>query len=523
MTCPQSNSKPSLRCAIYTRKSSNDGLELDFNSLDAQRDSAEAYIRSQAGQEWVCLPDQYDDGGYSGGNLERPALKRLMADIEAGKIDCVVIYKIDRLSRSLLDFTRLMETLEKHHVSFVSVTQQFNTANSMGRLMLNVLLSFAQFEREIISERTRDKIAATRRKGKWTGGHPILGYDIDRTSPGGSKLRVNEDEAQRVRDIFHLYLKHGSMLSVAKILNSRGWHTKAWTTKKGRELGGKEYTKNAIFKLLRNQLYLGKVTYKDEIYEGEHEAIVPQDLWNKVQAQLQHNGRTGGAEVRNKYGAILKGIIRCVPCNSVMNHSYSRSGNRRYRYYVCGSAQQKGWHTCPSKSVPAPDMEQFVLDQIRCIGHDPAIIAETLKQAQEYHKTRRGELEREQRMTKRELHDSEQALSTTTDTGRLSDLHDFIRLAERRLTEMYEEIKVLDNDSIDEATVRTALADFDTLWSALIPRQQHRLMQLLIDRVEYDGRDGTVRVIFRPTGIRALVDEHTRRSAGLIEDTGEAA
>ena len=189
---------PAVRCAVYTRKSTEEGLEQEFNSLDAQREAAEAYIASQRGVGWTCLPDRYDDGGYTGGNMDRPALKRLMADIEAERVDCIVVYKVDRLSRSLLDFAKLMETLEKHRVSFVSVTQQFNTTSSMGRLTLNILLSFAQFEREIISERTRDKIAAARRKGKWSGGRPILGYDVD---PRGGRLMVNEEEAARARAI----------------------------------------------------------------------------------------------------------------------------------------------------------------------------------------------------------------------------------------------------------------------------------------------------------------------------------
>src|SRR4051812_39590296 len=197
--------KPTVRCAIYTRKSTEEGLEKEFNSLDAQRESGEAFIKSQIHEGWSCLPENYDDGGFTGGNMERPALRRLLADIEAGRIDCVVVYKVDRLSRSLLDFARMMEVFDKHRISFVSVTQQFNTTHSMGRLTLNILLSFAQFEREIISERTRDKIAATRRKGKWSGGLPVLGYDVDER---GTRLLVNEDEAARVRAIFALYLEH---------------------------------------------------------------------------------------------------------------------------------------------------------------------------------------------------------------------------------------------------------------------------------------------------------------------------
>jgi site-specific DNA recombinase len=205
---------PLVRCAIYTRKSTEEGLEQEFNSLDAQRESAEAFIRSQTHEGWTCLPDRYD-GGFTGGNMERPALQRLLADIRAGKVDCVVTYKVDRLSRSLLDFARMMETFERHRVSFVSITQQFNSATSMGRLVLNVLLSFAQFEREIIAERTRDKMAATRRKGKWSGGTPVLGYDLDSR---GRRLHVNADEAERVRAIFALYLEHQALLPVVQEL-----------------------------------------------------------------------------------------------------------------------------------------------------------------------------------------------------------------------------------------------------------------------------------------------------------------
>ena len=248
----------SVRCAVYTRKSTEEGLEKEFNSLDAQRESGEAYIKSQLHEGWECLPEKYDDGGFTGGNLERPALKRLMNDIEEGKIDCVVVYKVDRLSRSLLDFARLMETFDKHRIAFVSVTQQFNTASSMGRLVLNVLLSFAQFEREIISERTRDKIAAARRKGKWSGGMPLLGYDLAATE---SKLVINSSEAEQVRTIFDLYLEHQGLISVVTELDRLGWKNKQWTTRKGVLRGGKNFTKTSLYKLLTNVVYTGRQRY----------------------------------------------------------------------------------------------------------------------------------------------------------------------------------------------------------------------------------------------------------------------
>jgi site-specific DNA recombinase len=346
-----------VRCAIYTRKSTEEGLDQEFNTLDAQRESGEAYIVSQRHEGWECLPDRYDDGGFTGGNMDRPALRRLMVDIEAGKVDCVIVYKVDRLSRSLLDFARIMETFDRHNVSFVSVTQQFNTSTSMGRLVLNVLLSFAQFEREIISERTRDKIAAARRKGKWSGGMPLLGYNVD---PQGSKLVVNEREADRVRAIFDLYAEHQSLLAVVAELDERGWVNKRWTTKKGIERGGKRFTKTSLHKLLTNVTYIGKLRYKDEVHDGEHEAIVSTVAWQQVQSLLSRNGRTGGAAVRNKFGALLKGILHCSACGTAMSPTHStKNGNKRYRYYVCTNAQKRGWHNCPSKSIPAGEIERF--------------------------------------------------------------------------------------------------------------------------------------------------------------------
>jgi site-specific DNA recombinase len=315
-----SRTNGTIRCAIYTRKSTDEGLEQEFNSLDAQRESAEAYIASQRHEGWVCIPDRFDDGGFTGGNMERPALKRLFAGIEAGDIDCVVVYKVDRLSRSLLDFARMMELFDKHAVSFVSVTQQFNTTSSMGRLTLNILLSFAQFEREIISERTRDKMSAARRKGKWVGGMPVLGYDVD---PKGGKLIVNEDEAVQVRGMYQLYLEQRAMIPVVQEIDRCGWQTKRWTTKKGQERGGKPFTKNSLFRLLTNVIYTGKVDYKGTIYNGEHNGIVDVDLWQRVQDALRRNGSTGGKEVRNKYGALLKGLLYCAPCGTGMVHTYS--------------------------------------------------------------------------------------------------------------------------------------------------------------------------------------------------------
>jgi site-specific DNA recombinase len=437
-----------------------------------------------------------------------------MKDVEAGKIDCVVVYKVDRLSRSLLDFAKMLEVFERHQVAFVSVTQQFNTTTSMGRLMLNVLLSFAQFEREMISERTRDKIAATRRKGKWTGGMPLLGYDVHDT-----KLVVNEEEASRVRQVFELYLEHQSLLAVVAELDQRGWSTKHWTTRKGTDRGGKPFTKTSLHKLLTNITYTGKLKYKDEIHEGEHVAIVGSDLWQQVQSVLSRNGRTGGSAVRNKFGALLKGILHCVPCGCAMSPTHStKGGTKRYRYYVCTGAQKRGWHACPSKSIPAGEIERFVVDQLRSIGRDPALVRETVAQAQSQWESQGMAFEAELRGLQRDLVDwngevrrlLEQIAPDDTDTpatARLADLQERIRGAERRATETRQQAIALSRSTVDESEVAAVMAKFDPIWDSLTPSEQARVVQLLVERVDYDGSTGNVSTTFHPGGIKTLADE----------------
>ena len=508
--------RSTIRCAIYTRKSTDEGLDQDFNSLDAQREAAENFIKSQREEGWLCLPERYDDGGFSGGNMERPALKRLLTDIEAGKIDCIVVYKVDRLSRSLLDFTRLMETLDRHNVSFVSVTQQFNTTHSIGRLTLNILLSFAQFEREIISERTRDKIAAMRRKGKWSGGVPMLGYDV---APDGGKLLANEAEAAQVRTIFELYLKHQALVATVKELDTRGWTTKSWTTRKGRERVGRLFTKSSLFKLLTNIIYLGKITLGREVFEGEHPAIVDAQVFRRAQALLRRNGRSGGKHVRGRFGALLKGLVHCVPCDCSMVHNHttrnSNGATKRYRYYVCLNAQKRGWHNCPSKAVPAAELEKFVVDQIRCIGKDSALLAETIRQTHTQGQKQVAEVETEKDRLEQELirldaklrRLASKAGETDEATNEMAELQERIQADERRATELREKIIRLSRQIIDERELASALSLFDPVWDTLSPREQRRVLQLLIERVDYDGEKSTVSITFHSTGIKTLADE----------------
>ena len=319
---------PPRRCAVYCRVSSDERLDQSFNSIDAQKEAGHAFIKSQSHEGWIAVADDHDDGGFSGGNMERPALKRLMADIEAGKVDIVVVYKIDRLSRSLADFARMVDVFDRHRVSFSAVTQQINSATSMGRLMLNVLLSFSQFEREVTGERIRDKIAASKAKGMWMGGVPPLGYDVVER-----KLVINEPEADLVRDIFRRYAEHGSAAQLVRELEIEGRTTKAWQTQTGNFREGRPIDQQFIFALLRNRIYLGEIQHKGAPHAGQHAAIISQELWNAAHAFIERR-KQGPREGRIKHPALLAGLLY-APDGQLMVHNYTRKKNgRAYRYYV---------------------------------------------------------------------------------------------------------------------------------------------------------------------------------------------
>jgi site-specific DNA recombinase len=506
------NSKPpekrTTRCAIYTRKSTDEGLDSDFNSLDAQRESAEAYIKSQAGEGWVALPEHYDDGGFTGGNMERPALYRLLEDVQNDKVDCVVVYKVDRLSRSLIDFSRIIDVLDKHEVSFVSVTQQFNTSNSIGRLTLNILLSFAQFEREIIAERTRDKMCAARKKGKWIGGYPMLGYDI---APKGGKLIINPEEAGRVREILWLYLQHQSLTRLAQELNTRGWTTKSWIKKNGKRRLGKPFTKTHLHSLLTNMVYLGKIEHQGEVYEGEHEAILDEALWTKVQQVLESNPQTKGNKQRNRHGALLRGAVVCGSCQKPMYHSYTKKGgNKLYRYYICETAQKLGYSQCPTKSVSAPAIENFVLEKIKNIGKSPTVLEETTKNLMAQLTASQKSLDDEGTYLRKEIADLKQQIKHLGSNGadsQASPLDERLKLCEKRLSEINRRKILLANATIKKADIKKALSLFEPIWDVLYPNEQARILSLLIEKVIYNGEQGTIAINFRPLGIKTLADE----------------
>ncbi len=418
-----------LRCAVYTRKSTDEGLEKEFNTLDAQRDACEAYITSQRAEGWVLVRDRYDDGGFSGGTLERPALQRLLRDIQADLVDVIVVYKIDRLSRSLMDFAKLVEVMDAHGVTFVSVTQSFNTTTSMGRLTLNILLSFAQFEREVIGERIRDKFAASRARGMWMGGKVPLGYDVV-----ARKLVMNEDEAPRVRRVFEIFAETGSGIETVARLRAEGATSKA----------GRPLDKGDVYKLLNNRTYVGEAAHKGQVYPGEHQGIVPRELWDRAHAVLQISPRVRANQNRAQTPALLKGLIFGVD-GRALSPTHARKSGRLYRYYVAQRVLKGDAAGDDSivRRVSAAEIEAAVVDQVRALLRQPEIVVGTWRAA------------------RREAPD------------------------------------------VTEGEVQDALHRLDPLWEHLFPAEQARIVRSLVERVVVGPAGADIRL--RLDGLGGLV------------------
>src|SRR6202140_5036247 len=360
-----------LRCAVYTRKSSEEGLDMEFNPLDAQREAGEAYIASQRGEGWVQVADRYDGGGVSGGTLDRPALKRLLADVEAGRIDIVVVYKVDRLSRSLLDFHKLIELFERHQTTFVSITQSFNTTDAMGRMHLNIMLTFAQYEREVIGERIRDKVAASRKKGMWMGGWTPLGYEVrDR------KLLIHKEDAERLRSIFKRFVQLKSATLLAREL----------VVARATNRYGQLLDKGVLYRILNNRVYIGDAVHKGISYPGEHQAIIDRKLWDQVHAILKQSPRRRAASARAQTPALLKGLL-FGPDGTAMSPTHTRKAGRLYRYYISQSVMKQGANACPVRQIPAAEIERIVIEQIRSLLQTPEIIVQTWRAARKTDRT----------------------------------------------------------------------------------------------------------------------------------------
>jgi len=445
------------RCAVYCRVSSDERLDQEFNSIDAQKEAGHAYIASQRAEGWIPVTDDYDDPGFSGGNTDRPALKRLLADIERGLIDIVVVYKIDRLTRSLADFAKMVELFDQRDVSFSAVTQQINSATSMGRLMLNVLLSFAQFEREVTGERIRDKIAAAKRKGMWMGGVPSIGYDVV-----NRQLVINEAEAAVVHRIFEEMLTIGSPTQIAANLTAEGITTKAWTTQEGQARSGTRIDKKYLHKLLRNRIYLGELSHKGNWYPGAHPPIIDQALWDKVHAVLAKDGHARSVEtkIRSRTDALLRGLLY-TPSGERMYPTYSNKRGHKYHYYVSKSESRFG---APGKSyerLPAPEIEAAVVAQIRTVLTSPESIASVVRHIQ-----RNGA-------------------------------------------------------QIDEASTVMAMGRLNDVWDHLFPVERHRIANLMIERIDlvHIGEVQGIKVKWRELGWDKLIGEFAPREIGaeLVE------
>lgn len=413
------SSKKRLRCAVYTRKSTDEGLDQDYNSIDAQRDAGHAYIASQRAEGWIPVDTDYDDPAFSGGNLDRPAMQRLLNDIQRDQIDVVVVYKIDRLTRSLTDFSKMIEVFERHNTSFVSVTQQFNTTTSMGRLMLNILLSFAQFEREVTGERIRDKITASKKKGLWMGGIPPLGYDVkDRC------LVINPPEAKLIQHIFKRFVDIGSATLLYKELRLDGVTSKSWTTQDGCFRPGKPIDRGLIYKLLHNRTYLGELRHKEQWYPGKHQPIITQQRWDEVHSILATNAHARGNRTRATIPFLLKGLVFSADGRALTTwSSVKKKSGRRYRYYISTRDTKEYSGASGLPRIPAAELESAVVEQIRGILKAPSV-------------TRRVA-----------------AFVGQQDSG------------------------------IDEAQVTVALHKIDRVWEQLFPDEQSRIIKLIVEKI----------------------------------------
>ena len=481
-----------VRCAAYTRKSHENGLELEFNSLDAQRDAVENYIKSQKDNGWELLPKHYDDGGFTGGNMERPALKQLMNDIAQGKIDCVVVYKIDRLSRSLIDFTKIMEVFNKYGVNFVSVTQQFSTVDSAGRMMLNVLMTFSQYEREIISDRISDKIAGAKRRGKYCGGPPVLGYDPDYET---KKLVINPEEAKVVKYAYKRFVELGSAKKLALELNGRECYTKVWTSKKGITRGGQKWNSAQIYRLLKNPLYAGLVHHNNQLYPGEHDAIIPPDKWHLIQESLKDNQRRKRGNCGVKIESPLQGVLKCGHCGGSMGATYSsKSNGKRYVYYICMTDYKRAESICPVKRIPAGDLEKAVLEQLGAVFRTPTMMADIYLKAKKQEKEERNKLSVEKEKFQRELENAK-------NNGEITAM----REAAKKLIQIDKQLRAFDKASVTEQDISSAFENMESLWNYLFPVERQRLIKLLIEKIEV--REEGIDIELKTSGMTSLVAE----------------
>lgn len=487
------------RCAIYTRKSIAAGLEKDFNTLDAQREACEAYIQRQTG--WALVPERYDDGGYTGANTDRPAFQRLLADVDAKRVDIVVVYKIDRLSRSLLDFAKLVERFDKAGAAFVSVTQSFSTADPMGKLTLNILMSFAEFEREMIASRTRDKVRAARKKGKWTGGPVPLGYRIEK-----GRLVPEPHEVMQVREIFQLYLEHRSFVRMLDLLAERGWTTKFHAHREGRERVGRSWTKDALLRVLKNPLYIGQVRAEEGVVQGEHEGILDPEIFEQVQEKLGSERSTVVRRSSEFY--LLRGLLHCGECGLAMSPATSHRGLRTYRYYRCDTVSKKG-HACSTRPMPAGPLEDVVVGHVRERVRSGELLREVGGELQRLLNREREGVTAERARLPHEIaalaSEINRAMDVLVSAGpgvrkplesRLGESMRVQQSKQQRLSEVEQRASRLTEFAAEASQFLERLARLDRIWDLLTDRNKERLMATIVESVVVDQQSNRVRIEF---------------------------
>jgi len=495
MNIPKPNSIPVV---IYTRKSTSVGQDKEINSLTAQRASAESFIKSQKHLGWYDIKEKLDEDNVSGATLDRPMLNRLKKLIRKGQVKVVLINRLDRISRSLSQFLELMEFFEEYGVALVSVTQNFNTGDSMGRLMIQVIMSFAEFERELIRERVTERMHAARKKGRFIGGRPVLGYNI---KPEGRELEIDEVEAIRVHEIFALYLELRSVKATAQELKCRGWHNKKWVTRQGKVSGGNPFSPNGLHHLLTNPIYIGKVTLKGEVFEGKHEALMDPELFQQVQTMLSKNSVTEGSRKRNRHSTLLKGLLHCTACDSPFEHTYTKKKNRMYRYYTCSHKRREGANVCPSPSLPAGEIEELVVSQILSVGTDPSLQDMVYSQLADGVEKKSKELTQQKKTAKQQLTRLHRELESSRQFDASVPL---IRLLESKLQDaetLLENIEDATPPQMPEKReIIAALQNMQALWPSFNEGEKCAFIKTLIQRVDYDAIEENIILHFTDEG-----------------------
>ncbi len=502
--------KPLKWVAIYTRKSTDENLGGDFTSLDSQREYCQAFIKSREAEGWRVFPVEYNDPGFTGGNMDRPGLKHLLSDARQGKFQAVVTYKYDRLSRNTKDFLHILDIFDKHGIVYVSVTQPIDTGSSVGRLMRSILVDFSQFERELISERTRDKRAAMAKKGKWAGGPPVLGYDADEET---KKLHINATEAKQVRLLYETYLKTKSLSKTAILINKLGLRMKKWTTRKGNVHGGRRFNKGNLDYVLRNPVYIGKISHKGEVHQGEHKGIVEPAVYERVLRMLAANGKTNSSPNQDKHNFLLRGLVRCGACGQQMTPNFAYSKGRKYFYYKCVSVNKLDKTACPTKSAPARELERLVLDRIAFLGKQKKIVDDVVERARQMTGTELPAKKQERVRLIAEIGRQEAEVGNITailaaqgpTAPQYRALMDKLGVVQSRREELEKQVQKLDCDvvelesrQIDAEIIRRNLESFSGFYTKLTPPQQKELLALLVGEVIYDTQASKIKLTLRP-------------------------